>query len=410
MARRPGPSRWPLVVLAAVFVGLGLLALFGRREGSGERIDRSSTPGTAVITPTTIEGTPVEGDPEPIEVVRGDYAATYRIEGFVEGGGAVVDIERRWVRPPFASRVETVPSGAADDAEPTYLQVSDFGVLQTGREDEAPIVLRSEPGVAPGDIRIDVDIDAAIDAGLLEWRHEERTIEDRRCQVFRAGGPVDIATLTAPKADEETWADLCIGDDGLLLQEEWVIDGEPFRRRTLIELDTSPALDDTLFAPGGTVTEGSEGGSLGELTADSVPPGVAFYALESPPPGFRLRGRYGYSPPRASFDASTGSEPARVALILDVYEDDDGGVLVVANGGTSDTSTIVEVGPDDATVDLGAIGTAEIVLGLHQNEVRVGFERGRFLRVYGTLPVDDLAAIARTLTVTTDPNGTVTPK
>lgn len=405
MARRTGPSRWPLVVLAVVFLGMGLLALFVRRDDDGDTGGEAPA-GTAVVTPTTVEGTPVEGDPDPIVVEHGDYAATYRIEGFTEDGGAVVDLERRWVRAPYASRVETVPS-RAEDAKPTFVQISDFGILQTGREDEEPVVLRTEPTSAPGDARIDVDVDAAIEAGVLEWRHEERTILDRRCQVFRAGGPIDVATLTPPEA--ERWADLCIADDGLLLQEEWVIDGEPFRRRTLIELDESPALDDDLFVPLGRVSDGPEGGSFAELTADSVPPGVAFYSLAAPPAGFRHRGRFGYSPPRAPLDVNR-PEPSKVALVLDVYEGDDGGLLVVANGGTSDNTPVVEVGPDDATVDLGPAGRGEVVLGLHQNEVRTGFDHGRFLRVYGTLPVEDLAGIARTLTVTTDPNGTVTPK
>ncbi|HEX4904146.1 MAG TPA: hypothetical protein VFU93_01755 [Acidimicrobiales bacterium] len=408
MARRTGPSRWPLVVLAVVFIGLGLLALFGRGGDGGDDAAEETPAGTAVVTPTTIEGTPVEGDPEPIDPEHGDYAVTYRVEGFTAGGGAVVDVERRWVRAPYASRVETVPSGAKD-ADPTFVQVSDFGILQTGREDEAPVVLRTEPSVAPGDVRIDLDIDVAIDAGVLEWRREERTILRRRCQVFRAGGPVDVATLTPPDTEAETWADLCIADDGLLLQEEWVIDGEPFRRRTVVEVDDSPTLEDDLFVPLGEPADGPEGGSFAELTADSVPPDVAFYTLAAPPAGFRHRGRFGYSPPRAPLDVNQ-PEPSKVALILDVYEDDDGGMLVVANGGTSDNSTIVEVGPDDVTVDLGAVGQGEVVLGLHQNEVRAGFDHGRFLRVYGTLSIDELAVITRTLTVTTDPNGTVTAK
>ena len=408
MARRTGPSRAPLVVLALVFIGMGLLALFGRSEGDDDVDGVDGPPGTAVVTPTTIESTPVEGDHEPIEAEHGDYALTYRVEGFTNAGGAVVDLERRWVRPPYASRVETVPSGEVD-ADPTFVQISDFGILQTGREDEEPVVLRTEPTTAPGDVRIDVDVDAAIEAGVLEWRHEERTILDRRCQVFRAGGPVDVATLTPPDTASESWADLCISDGGLLLQEEWVIDGETFRRRTVIELDESPTIADELFEPVAEPSVGPESGSFAELTADSVPPGVAFYALPAPPAGFRHRGRFGYSPPRAPLDVNQ-PEPSKVALVLDVYEGDGGGLLVVANGGTSDNTPVVEVGPDDATVDLGPAGRGEVVLGLHQNEVRTGFDHGRFLRVYGTLSVDDLAAVARTLTVITDPDGTVTPK
>lgn len=395
------------MVLALVFAGLGIFVLVQPAGDPGEATSGNED-GTAIVTPTTVVGRAVKGAPEPIRVERDGYAVTYRVEGFTDDGGAVIDLERRWVRPPYASRVETVP---ADDEEalPTFLQISDFGVLQTGREDEEPLVLRSEPAIAPGDVRVGADLDAALDAGVLEWRHEERTILDRRCQVFRAGSPVDVATLGPSDASEESWADLCIGDDGLMLQEEWIFGGEPFRRRTAVEIDTSPRLAAGLFDATGTVTDGPEGGLLTELTEASVPPGVAFYALEAAPTGFTRRGRFGYSPPREVVDLSA-AEPAKVALILDVYEDGDGGILVVANGGTSNNSALVEVGPDDVTVDLGALGEAEIVLGLRQNELRVGFERGRFLRVWGTLDVAELTAVARSLTPTTDPNGQVTPK
>ena len=408
MARRTGPSRWPLVVLAVVFIGLGLLALFARGGGGDDEAtsDRPETP--AIVTTTSVPATPVEGDFEPIEATGSPYEITYRVEGFTDGGGAVVDLERRWVRPPYASRVETVKEDDGD-APPTFLQISDFGVLQTGREDETPAILRTEPSVAPGDARIEADLEAAIEAGLLEWRHEERTVLGRRCQVFRAGNPIDVATLAPPDDEADQWADLCIGDDGLLLQEEWVIGGEPFRRRTAVELDEAPRLEDRLFMASGQVGTGADVGALAELTADSRPPGVPFYALDAPPTGFRHRGRYGYSPPRGKLDFSQ-AEPPKVALVLDVYEDGEGDIVVVANGGTSDHSTIVEVGADDRTIELGDVGRAQIVLGLRQNELRAGFEGGRFLRVWGTLPVDELAAIGRALSVTTDPNGTLTAK
>ena len=407
MARRTGPSRWPLVVIAVVFVGLGLLALFGRADDDdGDEDD--GPPGTAVVTPTTIESTQVEGDPDPIALGGSPYAITYRVEGFTDDGGAVIDLEHRWVRPPYASRVETAPEGD-DDAPPTFVQISDFGVVQTGREDESPAILRTEPSVAPGDVRIAADVEAATDAGVLEWRHEERTVLDRRCQVFRAGSPIDVATLAPPDADAEQWADICVSDDGLVLQEEWVIAGEPFRRRTAIEIDESPELDDELFVPGGQVGDGADVGALAELTADSVQPGVPFYALQRPPDGFRHRGRFGYTPPRGKLDFNQAEGP-KIALILDVYEDGDGGVLVVANGGTSDHSALFEVGDDDRTLELGSVGQAEVVLGLRQNELRVAFDDGRFLRIWGNRSIDDLASVARTLSPTTDPNGTVTPK
>ena len=409
MARRRGPARWPLVVLASAFVGLGAVALVGGRgddSGSGRR--SSTAPATtedsrAVVATTTVPSRQVSGDPEPISVVRDPYTLTYRIEGFTNDGGAVIDLERRWARPPYASRVETTPD---DGDEVSFLQISDFGALHTGREGEEPSILVAEPSAAPGDARVDIDMDAALEAGLVEWRHEERTILDRRCQVFRISAPMDIATLTPAK--DEDWADLCIGDDGLVLQEEWVIGGDPFRRRTVIELDESPRIDDDRFATA-EPDDSPRVGTLGELTADSRPAGVVHHELAAPPEGFQHRGRYGYSPPRAEADP-TRPEAAKVAMIIDVYEDAEGRFVAIANGGTSDNSATVQIGADAMTVDLGPLGTGEIALGLRHNEVRVGFDRGRFLRVFGTLPAHDLVALTRSLTAVNDPDGQVVAK
>jgi hypothetical protein len=410
--RRRGPARWPLVALLVLFavLGVGTLLRGGGDDDDGGDGEAASTtePGReVVVTTTTVVTEAVEGDPEPIVPVRRDYALTYRVEGSTTSGGAIIDLEHREVRPPYASRVETVPA-EAPDGDPTFVQIARFGELQTGREDEAPVVLRVEPAVAPGDVVVAIDVEAAIAAGVLEWRHEARTILDRRCQVFRTGGPIDVADLAAPAEGEETWADLCIGDDGLLLQEEWVIGGEVFRRRTLVDLDESPSLDDGRFDPDGERPEGVAAGSFAELTPDSRPADVDFYELAEAPVGFTRRGRFGYSPPRNSGDL-TAIDSTKVASIMDVYEDGAGGIVVVVNGGSSDGTTTVAVRPEDQTVDLGSIGTAAVVPGVRQNEVHLGFEHGRFLRVYGTLAVADLAALARTLTVVNDPNGTVTP-
>jgi hypothetical protein len=401
-------------MLVLLLGGLGIGTLLG---GDDDGDDDGSAAGeldggrTLVVTTTTVPTEPVDGDPTPIDRgPAGEYVLTYRVEGFAPEGGAVIDLERREVRAPYASRVETVADEGTEDDRPTFfLQVADFGVLQTGREDEDPAPLRVEPAVAAGSAQLALDVPAGIDAGVLEWRHEARTILDRRCEVYRTGGPVDVGALTAPDVDEQQWADLCVTADGLLLQEEWVIDGAPFRRRTAVELDESVELDDATFVPSGEVVDSAETGALAELTPDSMPPGAAFWSLPSAPDGFELRGRFGYSPPRGQADLGA-IDQSKVALVLDVYEDGDGGLIVVANGGTSDNSTIVAVDPAGPTVDLGpALGVGEPVLGALQNEVRVGFDRGRFLRVWGTLPIDDLAALARTLVPTTDPDATITP-
>ena len=387
-----------MVLLVALVVGAGVVLLGG---GDGDDDDGRSAAPAVDPTPLQVPSEDVEGDATPITLDRRDIVVTYRVEGFTAEGGAVVDTERHWVRVPFESRVETVPGDGSDedsDVEPTFLQIGGFGYLQTGRDAQAPAVLAVEPSIGAGDV--------FVDTSGLEFQQQRRTVLGETCQVFRNGGPVDVTIVSEPSTQ---YADICVADDGLLLHEEWVIDNEVFRRRIAVDVDDDAEIDDSRFEPTGPMPNDPQSGVLTEVTADSQPPGVTFHWLPAPPEGFELRGRYGYTPPRAPLDV-TQAEPPKVALVLDVYTDGDGGLLVVANGTTSDNRPIIEVGADDETVDLGpTIGTAAVLRGLHQHELRVPFDRGRFLRVWGTRPVEDLAVLARTLQPVTDPNATVTP-
>ena len=401
---RRGAARWPLVALAVVLVGGGIGASVFGGGGGGDEDDEGGSPG-----PTTEPGRSLgeamadapsrreDGPIEPVGRPPEAYEITYLVEGYAPGG-VVVDIERRLVRLPFESRVESGPSESP--GEVTFLQVAALGVLQSSKDAS----LTSEPQIAPGSAHVDGDVATSV----LEWRHEVRTILDRDCQVVRAGGPIDVATLEPPTSTD--FADLCVDADGLVLQEEWFVGGDVFRRRTATELDTSPRIADADVTPTAAIPDGVPGGTFVEVTPDSRAPSVTHWELPSAPEGFSLVGRFAFSPPRAD-DEMSQLEVPRVAAILDVYADGDGGLVVVSNGGTSDNSELFTSGDDDGdeTVDLGgALGVADVLRGLRQTEVRVGLDRGRFLRVYGSLPGDELVALARSL-VPNDEPGQVTP-
>ena len=389
------------MALAVVLVGGGVGAAVLDTGADGEDPPPSERPtdGREVVSSTTtVPSREVDGSFEPIGRPPVAYALTYRVEGFAVDG-AIIDIEERAVRLPWASRVSS--AAAEEPGSTTFLQIADLGVLQTG----TAASLASEPAIAPGSAHVTPEVAEDV----LEWRHEVRTILERDCQVVRAAGPIDVAEVAAPEEGASDWADLCVDGDGLVLQEEWVIGGDVFRRRTATALEVGDgSIPRDAFVATAERPEGVPGGSFVELTSDSRAPGVRHWELASPPDGFRHVGRYGFSPPRADDDQSVMQIP-RVAVIVDVYEDGDGGAVVVANGGTADQSSLFEVGGEDAddVVDLGELGEGEVLVGLRQREVRTAFERGRFLRVYGTLEVDELIQLARTL-VPNDEPGAVT--
>lgn len=404
MARgfRRGAARWPLVVLAVVLVGGGIGAsVFG---GGGDEDDDAGPGG-----PTTEPGRSVEeaaadapsrrvdGPMEPVGRPPESYEITYLVEGYATDG-VVVDVERRLVRLPFESRVTSGPSESPDEV--TFLQVAALGILQSSKEAS----LTSEPQIAPGSAHVVADVATSV----LEWRHEVRTILDRDCQVVRAGGPIDVATLESPT--DTDFADLCVDEDGLVLQEEWFVGGDVFRRRTATELDTSPRISDADLTPTAAIPDGVPGGTFVEVTRDSRAPEATHWELPAAPDGFSLLGRYAFSPPRTD-DGLSQFEVPRVAAILDVYADGEGGLVVVSNGGTANQSDLFTSGDDDGdeTVDLGGgLGVADVLRGLRQTEVRVGLERGRFVRLYGSPPAHELVTLASSL-VPNDEPGQVTP-
>jgi len=399
MARgsRRGAARWPLVALAVVLVGGGIgAAVLGGGDGDGDGAAIGG-PGREVTEPAPdAPSRRVEGAIAPIGDPPAEYEITYLVEGYAEGG-VVLDVERRVVRLPFESRVEGASADAPDDVQ--FLQIAGFGVLQSS----VSAALASEPSIAPGSAHVAADVVA----DALEWRHEVREVLDRECQVVRAGGPIDVADQPAPTGED--WADLCVHEDGLVLQEEWYVGGDIFRRRTAIELDVAPSIDDDELTPTAAIPEGVPGGTFVEVTPDSRPAEATHWELPEAPAGFELVGRYAFSPPRTD-DQLSQFEVPRVAMILDVYEDGDGGAVVVANGGTADRSALFESGDAEETVDLTSMGLAvgDVLHGLRQAEVRVGLAGGRFLRVYGSLAADELVELARTLRPVDGP-GEVTP-
>jgi hypothetical protein len=84
---------------------------------------------------------------------------------------------------------------------------------------------------------------------------------------------------------------------------------------------------------------------------------------------------------------------------------------VVDRGGTLGGVASFETPKTATTLDAGAIGDVEVIVGLVTNELRVAMARGRYVRVVGTVPTTTLLAVARALhkvdggTLTVDPSG-----
>ena len=143
-------------------------------------------------------------------------------------------------------------------------------------------------------------------------------------------------------------------------------------------------------------------GSVRPLEPTSSPPSRDDWSLATPPDGFTFVGRY-TSVPLSGEVIEQGSQGI-VAGIVDVYVRG-GDAILVDRGGKLDTNTVTEknLGPlDDAVpVDLGQLGPGQEGIGgvgpFGYREVRAFPEKGRYVVVAGTVPVDQLVAVARAL-------------
>lgn len=390
-SRRRPPARWPMFALLGILLAVVVIGIV-RRDDGDETADPDEPPATT--TTTSVPTSEVPGDPDLPDEQVAAYRILYRVEGF-GSAGSIVDTEERWVRRPFDSRVETRAGEVPGmPGRPTFSQVAVFGVLESAGSDQGGVgVLTVGPNAAPGEARL-VDLSTMEENGLAEFRHEGREIAGRDCQVWRLGGPIDVGRTDAPT--ETDHADVCVDEAGLVLQETWVVDGTTLRRRTAQEVDLSPDLDDDRFEIGGEPTAPRDGGGgFGQVTDESRAPGVTSWELPDPPDGFEHEGRYAFSPPNVEDDTSPVPLP-RVGVILDVYLDGPD-LLVVENGGVSSGDQAFGTAQGSISVDLGDLGEGELLVGLWENAVRIDLGEGRFVRVRGTLTVDDLLAVARAL-------------
>jgi hypothetical protein len=170
--------------------------------------------------------------------------------------------------------------------------------------------------------------------------------------------------------------------------------------------DGLPIADDFFRLPSKPSVAAAEGaGSVIAVAPDSRPPDAEFYALDTPPAGFELRGRYTVVPPQAGL-LDEAQRSSLVASIADVWTRGTD-VLVVDQGGALNNQPTFTMQPHTKRVDLGALGQGEEVPGMAGNEVRVIVSGGRHVRVYGSLPIRELVAVARALHAV--PGGTLVP-
>ncbi len=313
-------------------------------------------------------------------------AVTYRVLYEVttpEGRGR----EELVVRRPFgASITERDQAG-----EVVARRISELGLLVTVRDGTATAV---ETAIVPaaGDLRLDRTAERLVAAGRLE-EGEDGAVGGRPCRRYVE--PDAVATDGSGAGSGEGSFPVritrCVDAAGIVLEERVATPGgQAVRTKRAVEVevgDDVPEIDVPDVAPLGRE---QGGGVVEELTG--APPAIVSWQVR-PPEGFRPVGRYLVEPARLG---GGGTAAGAVALVTEVWQRGPD-LLVLDQGRTTGGLTLFDPDTEVEALDLPEVGAASLALELRLAEVRVVGADGAFVRVAGTLPVEDLLEVARTL-------------
>lgn len=380
-------DRRVLVVALAVVVGSGLFGLaLDRGFDEGDSAPELERTGSAVVQEEPAE-----------EWTFAEPPTTYRIVYDVAtraGNDVARATQELLVSRPYRSRFEA-RAGEPPGRRVTARRVSGLGTMALINSNGETGVFAPPPGLAGSDLRGDIALPDAADRAIVDVL-EQRRVHGRRCQVYRTGGPVNAGELKPYRGGAE-YADTCVDERGLVLEEIWFRDGDWVRRRVAreVELAIVPAAG-AFDPPAETVSGGGERGFVRPVDPSTLPEGPA-WVLAEPPEGFTHRGRYVFSPPDLRAFAEPGERGRAQSIgVTDVYEDGADVVFVEQTISTSAAASFPDA-PNSEEVDLGDLGTGEAVIDMRGNEVRVAFPNSRAVRVVGTLPLQEVVAIARRL-------------
>lgn len=396
-ARRAAASRrrrFLLGVGAIVVVATAAAVLVGTRGGDAD--DSAPKPsevreGSRLLTGRD-ERLTVENEPP-------SYRIAYRVDTFSDGERIVtrddVAIDR-----PFNGRTRK-RSGPEADSTIRSEQIGVLGRLYVPggpKSDEA--LLETGPSIAPSDIRLAPLLDTLVASGQAE-RREWRMVLDTPCQVIRFGGPISSGTVAATLDPVVEYADACVSERGLVLEELWVVEGVVQRRRLAVELDEDAAVPASTFEPASSATvepvpvdEG--GGSFRPVQPDSAY-AAPFWVADQPPLA-RHRGRWAVVVPAASDPNTEETKERRIGAVADIWQEGVD-VVVVEQGSTAGGVKPFDLGPGPRVV-VDGLGEGEVVLDLRMSELRFRRPGGYFVRVRGTVGPERLEEIARSLVET----------
>ena len=325
--------------------------------------------------------------PLAVSSVPNAYHAVYRAESY-SGSKVTVSTEDVSVQRPFDGRV-TIREGPTPAGAVQFEGRSSLGSYANYSGSQAGQVSGDAPSVAFGDVRLGSSIGDLAAKGLFVLEERRHTL-GRDCQVYRTGSPLQSLKITPPTATD--YADACLDESGLVLEEVTVVGGKMTQRLTATEVVADPSFEPGSFAIQGDPVGFDQGGSV--LTPlDAAAPGIAGqWQFDAPPAGFEHTGRY-------TLQTGDKVDPAAnppVAAQVDLYVR--GVDIVVLRqgplGGEPDLSSAASTGDP---VDVGGLGTGQLMLSTIGPTIVAHPGGDRFVELSGTLPPAELGSLMASL-------------
>jgi hypothetical protein len=317
--------------------------------------------------------------------------------------GRIRSTQEMFVRRPFDSYEENITSG-----KPYLTMAMRLGTEVLRSKGAAASLVYTPLAPSRRDIRLDAVAPYALRTHRLALVGRGRVL-GTTCYVFRSAAPLNSGPLEV--FGKRSYVDSCVDRRGLVLYEKTTTRGKVTSERRAVRVGSGSSGKYSMS--GSTLPPEKGGGAMRALTLDSRPSSGPFWDIAQAPSGFRHVARYVVVPsqPEAFADMTaltmspTGLPGSLVVSIDDVYVRG-ANALVIEQGSTvNDAKFSPPSGGTD--VDLGPVlGHGQLLLSASASEVAAEPHEGnRFVRVIGTLPPNELIAIARSMTL--QPPGTM---
>lgn len=315
------------------------------------------------------------------------YHAVYKAESY-SGSKVTLSTEDVTVQRPFNGRVAiregTTPSGALQ-----FEGRSTLGKYSNNDQTGAEQVSDDAPAVAFGDVRLGPSLGDLVAKGLFVLRERRHTL-GQDCQVYRTGSPLQSLKITAPTATD--YADACVNDAGLPLEEVTVVGGKMTQRLTATELVADPGFEPTTFTITGDPVGFDQGGSVLTPVDVNAAPAPGYWQLDPAPAGFDHTGRYQLLSPNQATQGAGDPLSSYVDLYVRGID-----VLVVRQGPKASEPDVSSAASAGDPVDLGPLGSGQLMLSSIGPIVAAHPGTDAFVQLTGTMSPADLQALAGTL-------------